>query len=178
MFRNMKIRMKLTLVCTVVVASAGCSHTAGSTQAAQLPVTRAAGLVAGPQSASAESATPIPGTDPAIQRWFLANGGAKVAFNNALLRAHDGVAAGKPGECQPLGATARVLLNVLPGLKGLSVAGQKLAAAFEIPVATFSIAASQCQAGDFAAAKATLDLGVKQQADAQAAVDEILDGDR
>lgn len=178
MFWKTKNWIKSTLVCIIAITVPGCSHPAGSPEAADSLATPAVpALVAAAQSGSAPS-TSIPGTDPAIQRWFLDNGGAKVAFNNALLRAERGVAAGRSTECRPLAATARVLLNVLPRLEGLSVAGHKLGAAYQIPVATFSVAASQCQAGDFPAAKAALDLGVSQQAEAQTEVDEILDGDR
>lgn len=201
MFWRASIWMNSAVLCTLMTASVGCSNPHGPAQNGRLSA--ASGLVAAPQSTAAVSpegtvspantaapeslaartamaprTTAIPGTDPAIQRWYLDNGGAKIAFNNALLRAERGVAATKSAECRPLAAGTRVLLNVLPKLKGLSVAGQKLAAAIEIPISTFSVAASQCVAGDFSTAKATFDLGVSQQADAQSTTDEILDGDK
>jgi hypothetical protein len=181
MFCRAKIWMNSAMACAVLSAATGCSHSADRAPD-QSGGRAAAGSVTGSQGPAAQSpaaqSTAIPGTDPAIQRWFLNNGAAKVAFNNALLRAERGVAAAKTAECQPLATSARVLVNVLPKLKGLSPAGQKLAAALEAPVATFGVAASQCLAGDFVAAKATLDVGVTQLADAQATVDEILDGDK
>lgn len=185
------------VLCVLMIALTGCSHPSGPASVDQPPgrsSARSAAAMppgstispldagrlenpAGRTDAAADAAA-IPGTDPAIQRWFLNNGTAKIAFNNALLRAEHGTAAGKSAECQPLVASSRALLNVLPKLKSLSVAGQKLAAAIEVPVSTFGIAASQCVAGDFSKAKSTLDLGIGQQADAQSTVDEILDGDK
>lgn len=84
----------------------------------------------------AAQATPVPGPDPGIQRWFLSNDAAKIAFNEALLRAERGVASGTAAECQPLNLAARALSGVLPTLAGLSAAGQKLAAAIQPAVTT------------------------------------------
>ncbi|MDQ1720633.1 MAG: hypothetical protein QOI26_367 [Pseudonocardiales bacterium] len=128
--------------------------------------------------APAAQHTSVPGTDPAIQRWFLGNGARKVAFNDALLRAERGVASANAPECRPLEVAARALSVVLPKLAALSAAGQKLATAIQPPIATFGTAAQACLAKDFPAAKTSLDLGVVQQADAQTTVDEILDGDK
>lgn len=183
MQRHAKIWINSAVISTVIAVSAGCSSPPGPAHTDQPPAPRLAAAAQGapawkavaPQAAQS---TAIPGTDPAIQRWFLDNGGAKVAFNDALLRAQRGVAAAKAAECQPLATAARVLSNVLPKLKGLSVAGQKLAAAIQTPVVTFGLAASQCLASDFSTAKATLDLGASQLANAQGTVDGILDGDR
>lgn len=187
MYWRVNIWIKSFVICTAMISAAGCGGAAELSRADQSPASTAIpGLVAAVPSSSiantrapqAPQSTAIPGTDPAIQRWFLNNGAAKVASNDALLRAERGTAAGKAAECQPLVASSRVLLNVLPKLKGLSVAGQKLAAAMQTPVATFGLAGSQCVAGDFSAAKATLDLGVSQQREAQSSIDEILDGDK
>ncbi|MDQ1743160.1 MAG: hypothetical protein QOE23_1499 [Pseudonocardiales bacterium] len=151
-----------------VAAASGCAGPAGPPAAADpSPASLAAGA----------TARPIPGTDPAIQHWFLDNGAAKVAFNNALLRAERGVANRSASECKPLSAAVGQLEKVLPKLAALSPAGQKLAAALQPAVATFDSAATACLARDFPAAQAALDTGVGQQADAQADVDEILDGD-
>jgi hypothetical protein len=121
--------------------------------------------------------TPIPGTDPAIQSWFLANGAAKVAFNDALLRAERGVASGTASECKPLSAATQTLSKALPKLAAFSPAGQKLAAAIQPALTAFGTAATACLAKDFVAAKTSLDVGIVQQADGQTTVDEILDGD-
>ncbi|HEY0167289.1 MAG TPA: hypothetical protein VGB75_09615 [Jatrophihabitans sp.] len=120
---------------------------------------------------------PIPGTDAAIQRWFLANDAVKVRFNDALLRAQRAVATGDAAECRPLDTAARALSTALPALRGLSPAGQELATAMQPPMTTFTTAASACLAQDFAAARAALDVGVVQQAAAQESVDEILEGE-
>lgn len=130
-----------------------------------------------PVAAAGVSAGPVPGTDPAIQRWFLDNDAAKVAFNDALLRAERGVASRTASECKPLSSAIARLDKVLPKLAALSPAGQRLAAAIQPAVTTFDSAATACQARNFPAAQLALDSGVVQQADAQATVDEILDGD-
>jgi hypothetical protein len=149
----------------IVGGSAGCASAADLSPPSALGITPAA------------QATAIPGTDPAIQRWFLANGDIKVAFNAALLRAERGVAAGIASECNPLQVAARALSGALPKLAALSPAGQKLAAAIQPAMTTFGTAAQACLAKDFDAAQVALDAGIVQQADAQASVDEILDGD-
>jgi hypothetical protein len=120
---------------------------------------------------------PIPGTDPAIQRWYLSNGAAKIAFNDALFAAEQAIPGHNASGCNRLDVAARGLLAVLPQLAGLSPAGQKLAAAMQPAITTFGTAAQACLAGNFAAAQTALDAGIVQQADAQTTVDEILDGD-
>jgi hypothetical protein len=162
--------------CTLVVllmvgSSAGCASTARPPAA----VDRSPGSAVG--FAPAAQATSIPGTDPAIQRWFLSSGAIKVAFNDALLRAERGVASSNAAECRPLDAAARALSVVLPKLAALSQAGQKLAAAIQPPITTFGTAAQACLAKNFPGAQTSLEAGIVQQADAQATVDEILDGD-
>lgn len=127
--------------------------------------------------AAAGAASAIPGTDPAIQRWFLDNGAAKAAFNDALLRAERGVARGAATECKPLSTALQKLDGALPKLATLSPAGRRLATAIQPALTTFGSAAMACLAMNFPAAQAALDAGVVQQADAQAEVDEILDGD-
>ncbi|MEO6504118.1 MAG: hypothetical protein ABIQ09_19695 [Jatrophihabitantaceae bacterium] len=127
--------------------------------------------------APAAQATAIPGTDPAIQRWFLSNDAAKIAFNDALLRAQRGVAGGKAAECHPLSVATEALGKALPKLAGLSPAGLKLAAAIQPVMTTFTTAATACLAKDFPAAQTALDAGVVRQADAQETIDEILDGE-
>lgn len=164
----------------VALLSAGCSSAASSNPSHAVAV--APSSPAGPASpaqggAAAPTAPPIPGTDAAIQRWFLANDAAKVRANDALLRAQRGVATGDAAQCQPLDAAARALLAALPSLRHLSPAGHALATTIQSPVTTFATAASACLAKDFAAARTALDAGVVQQADAQEVVDEILEGE-
>lgn len=149
----------------------------GCAASADPPVTadRSQGTVIG--TAVAGHALPVPGTDPAIQRWLLNNDAAKIKFNNALLQAQRGVATGKAAECKPLDTAARALLAAIPALHRLSLAGQKLAATIQAPMTTFASAAAACLTEDFAAAHTALDAGVVQQADAQEAIDEILEGE-
>jgi hypothetical protein len=141
------------------------------------PATEPAAAHPTPAVAPGGSAGAIPGTDPAIQRWFLDSGAAKIAVNDALLRAERGVAEGTAAECKPLSSALQKLSGALPKLAAVSPAGQRLAAAIQPPLATFDTAATACLAKNFAAARTALDAGVVQQADAQATVDEILDGD-
>jgi t-SNARE complex subunit (syntaxin) len=164
--------LKAIPTCTaaaILMLVSGCASPAGPPAAGD----RAPAVLA----AAAGSASPIPGTDPAIQRWFLDNDAAKVAFNDALLRAERGVAGHTASECTPLRSAVDRLNKVLPKLAALSPAGQKLAAAMQPAVTTFDSAATACLAKNFAAAQTALDSAVLQQADAQARVDEILDGD-
>lgn len=158
----------------VLVVLGGLSGCAGAAQeevaGGRVPASAGAGAAGG-------SASPVPGTDPAIQRWFLANGPAKVAFNDALLRAERGVARNTASQCKTLSAAVRLLNNALPRLSALSPAGQKLATAIQPALTTFDTAATACLGKNFPAAQTALDAGVVQQADAQAEVDEILDGD-
>jgi hypothetical protein len=167
MFSLVNTRLLPAVMLGIVTLSAGCAAGGPATE----PSLSKAAVTA------AASNHPIPGTDAAIQRWYLNNGAVKVAFNDALFRAERGVASGNASECRPLDVAGRALSAVLPKLKGLSPAGQKLAAAIQPPITTFETAAQACLAGNFAAARTALDAGIVQQADAQATVDEILDGD-
>lgn len=157
-------------VLLLVSAASGCANPSAPAGADPSPVLTVAAAAGG-------SAGPIPATDPAIQRWFLDNDAAKVAFNDALLRAERGVAGRTASECKPLGSAIARLDKVLPKLAALSPAGGQLAAAIQPAVTTFGSAATACLAKDFPAAQLALDAGVAQQAEAQAVVDEILDGD-
>jgi hypothetical protein len=150
-------------------ATSGCASSVQPPEAAD----RAPAVVA----AAGGQAGAIPGTDPAIQRWFLDNGAAKVAFNDALLRAERGVVSRSTSECMPLDSAISRLDKVLPKLAALSAAGQKLAAAIQPVLTTFDSATTACLTKNFPVAQTALDAGVARQADAQAEVDEILDGD-
>jgi hypothetical protein len=163
---------QLIALATIAVAT-GCTNPSSSATTEESQVA----AVATPAASVAPRATPIPGTDAAIQRWFLDNDAAKVRFNDALLRARRGVAAGSAAECKPLDTAARALLAALPALQRLSPAGQQLAATIQLPVTTFAAAATACLVKDFAAAQVALDAGVVQQAEAQETIDEILEGE-
>ncbi len=187
----------------LVLISTGCGRASTSTEGprdarANVPALAGQGLAPGGQGlapahthdtpapdAAADRAVPasqgadqaIPATDPAIQRWFLDNGAEKDRFNDALLRAQQAVAGKNPTGCRSLDAGTRGLASALPALERLSPAGQKLASTMRVPLTSFASAAASCLAGDFAAARAALDTGVAQQADAQHEVDEILEGE-
>jgi hypothetical protein len=126
----------------------------------------------------AAGALPIPGTDAGIQRWFLDTAAIKVRFNNALLQAERAAAGRAAAGCRPLAGETRAMLAALPALHRLSAPAIELATAIEPPLTTFATGADACLAGNFPAARSALQAGVIQQADAQQAVDEILDGDR
>ena len=132
------------------------------------------------QSAPRAAATPNqdPGANPSIQHWFLKVGNAQVAFDNALLRAEQGIAKHEASMCRPLEQKVQPILSAFPSLRNIaSAAGSELADTIEPAMRTFSRVAKRCTAGDFGGARALLRTGVRQQADAQNTIDEILDGD-
>jgi hypothetical protein len=203
--RLFDIRLCRLAMLALIVALTGCGKPATSTSPDRVPAAAAllgpadAGVVAAeadadpltglanaagafpprpdPAPASAGAAESIPGTDAAIQRWFLDNGAVKVRFNDALLQAWKAVAARDAARCRPLDSGVRALAAVLPALEELSPAGQKLAAAIRAPLTTFAAAATACLARDFPAARTALDSAAAQQGDAQESVDEILEGE-
>lgn len=120
----------------------------------------------------------IPGDDPSIQRWFLKVGKAQVAFDNALFRAEQGIARHVTSMCRPLDRKVQSILSALPRLRNIrSRAGSEIADAIEPGMKTFKQMGDRCAAGDFAGARVLMPTGVRQQADAQTKLDEILDGD-
>lgn len=134
---------------------------------------------AGPAADPVAAASSMPGADPAIQRWFLSIDKAKIAFDDALLRAERAVAASTSGGCSALDSTVKQIVAALPRMRALSSpAGAKIAAAVQPVMTTMGQAAASCLTGDFAAAQKSLNVGIGQQATAQASIDAILDGDQ
>jgi hypothetical protein len=162
----------------VVRSSPGAGLTAPTTSASS--ETSAAALNPAAGSGIAVAASTLPGADPTIQKWFLSVEKAKTAFNQALFQAQQGIKASSAVACQPLSRTARAIQAELPRLRSVqSPAGPKLADAVAPLMVTMTSIAASCMNGDFPAAQQLMDsTGVPQQADTQALIDEILDGDK
>jgi hypothetical protein len=142
---------------------------------------------------------PMPGTDPAMQRWFLAVDKARIAFNNVLLRAEAdiaggaGAAAGRSGtaagqaaagqagtaNCSALVAATALITKVLPALRKIPAGGAAVADAYGPSLDAFSAAGQACVKQDFAGAKQilgdTTQGAIAAYGLAQEEVDEILD---
>ena len=123
------------------------------------------------------TASAIPGTDPAIQRWFLLLDRAKTAFDKALFQAERGVANKMPSDCQALATTAQKITGQLPALVNVAPAGARLAAAISPVMQRMATMAAACLASDWTVASIAMSTGIAQQAQAQTVIDEILDGD-
>jgi hypothetical protein len=103
---------------------------------------------------------------------------AKIAFNNALFRAERGVTNHVSSDCQSLDTMVQKIVVELPGLTNSSPAGAKIAAAVRPVMDTMAVLAKDCLAGGWTAAVNDLNTAVPQQANAQALIDAILDGDQ
>lgn len=114
-----------------------------------------------------------PGTDPRVQQWFKDRDTLEIQLNDALLTVQRLTG--------PSGA-ARAACVRLDQITGQLLAGPRSpASALDAPVnagiAQFAQAAQACVRGDFPAMRKLLDDGAAQRANAQDAIDEILDGD-
>jgi len=161
------------LVCvSLVVLVAACANAPTSGSRDPVPIAAPTSLVHG-------ASGPIPGANPAIQRWFLSIDKAKAAFNNALFKAQQGIKASSSPACGPLDQTAKVIVAALPKLRSVpSPAGAKIADAVQPLMDTMAQVAALCRSGDFAGAQALLSTtGIPQQAATQQRIDEILDGE-
>lgn len=139
---------------------------------------QAAALGAGAPAAPAApaAAPPIPGTDPGIQHWFLLVDKAKIAFDNALRQAENQINTSS-GSCQPLLTTANAILTALSSLRAVTnPAALRIADAVKKLMTTMVSVATLCINND-SGTKTALATGIQQQADTQALIDEILDGD-
>jgi hypothetical protein len=165
----------ILLSATAVLFAASCGGTPGNGP----PPVDTQG-VGGGGTAVVVTASPIPGDDPAIQHWFLAIDTAKTAFDNALFKAERGISGSSSAACKPLVQTVRTIVGALPRLRSVpSPAGAKIADAVGPLMTTMGQVADLCTSGKFSAAQALLTAtGIPQQAEAQALVDEILDGDK
>ena len=142
----------------------------------------------------AAAAPPMPGTDPAMQRWFLNVDKARIAFNNVLLKAEAdvaagaGAAAGRAGaaagatgtaNCAALVAATGAITKLLPLLRKIAAGGAAVADAYAPSLDAFGAAGSACVKGDFAGAQAILgdtsSGAIAEYGVAQEQVDEILD---
>ena len=135
----------------------------------------------GPGVAAAPAgAAPMPGTDPAMQRWFLAVDKARIAFDNVLLRAEADIAAGTgTANCSALVSATALITKVLPVLAKIPAGGAAVADAYGPSLDAFAAAGQACVRGDFAGARTILgDTSTGAIAGygvAQEEVDEILD---
>jgi len=189
--RHVSLALRVASVLGVLVGATGCA-TAGGVPADQAVVApssttpsaaRSAAAVPHPEAPLGSGARPgaassVPGTDPSIQRWFLRIDTAKIAFNNALFRAERGVADHVSSDCQSLDTTVPRIVAQLPELTNASVAGAKIAAAISPVMDTMAALAKDCLAGSWTAAMNDMNTGIPQQANSQALIDAILDGDR
>ena len=134
------------------------------------------GLAAAPQV----PVGPMPGTDPAMQRWFLAVDKARIAFNNVLLRAEADIAGGSStANCSALVGATALITKVLPVLRKIPAGGAAVADAYGPSLDQFAAAGRACLQRDFAGAKTILGDtsggAIAEYGVAQEQVDEILD---
>jgi hypothetical protein len=147
-----------------------------------------------PPGAAPAAVAPMPGTDPAMQRWFLGVDKARVAFDNVLLRAEGDIAAGAKAasgrvgaagvaaptaNCSALVAATGAITKLLPVLRNIAAGGAAVADAYAPSLNAFAAAGSACVKGDFAGAQAILGDtskgAIAGYGAAQEQVDEILD---
>ena len=133
------------------------------------------GVVAAPAAVA-----PMPGTDPAMQRWFLALDKARIAFNNVLFRAEGDIAAGTgTANCSALVSATTLIIKVLPALRKIPAGGAAIADVYGPSLDQFAAVGAACVKRDFAGAKQILgDTSTGAIAGygvAQEEVDEILD---
>lgn len=135
----------------------------------------------GPAPTASAAPAAVPGTDPGIQRWFKTNEKLRITFNDQLLKAEQEIAAQSgTANCSALADTTAKVVTVLTALQNLPRGGGQIAAAYLPPMQKFSAVAVACRGGDYATAASLLGTtasgAVAEWADAQAVVDEILDG--
>jgi hypothetical protein len=114
-----------------------------------------------------------PGTDPRVQHWLKDRDGLEIELNNTLLTVQGltGPSAQSGAACARLDRVTRQLLG---GPRSPAVT---LDAPVNAGIAQFAQAAQACLRGDFPGMHRLLDDGATQRANAQDAIDEILDGD-
>jgi hypothetical protein len=122
----------------------------------------------------------MPGTDPHVQAWFKGAEKVQIAFDNALFKAEQDIAAGRgTSNCSALRDMTSKILAVLPKLAALPAGGALMAAQYTPPVQQFAEVAAQCASGNFAQARALLgdesSGAIAAYGKAQEQVDEILD---
>ena len=131
-------------------------------------------------AAAPAAVAPMPGTDPAMQRWFLAVDKARIAFNNVLLRAEADIAGGSgTANCSALVGATALITKVLPVLRKIPAGGAAIADVYGPSLDSFAAAGQACVKRDFAGAKQilgdTTTGAIAGYGVAQEEVDEILD---
>jgi hypothetical protein len=138
-------------------------------------VVLAAAPTGGPEASAQPAPTP-PGLQAPVQSWFKAREGDVVELNNALVplvQQQTPAAAAVRQACTRLAQATKSLSARGP------VPGQpKVDAAAQAGMAQFAQAAAACLAGDVAGAQRLAREGLAARADAQEALDELLEGER
>jgi hypothetical protein len=156
----MRTKIWLTVCGAAVAVAAGGGAVLAATTGAQQP----------PPNPSPPAA---PATDPRVQQWFKDRDALEIQLNDTLLAVQRFTG--------PSGA-ARSACARLDRVTGQLLGGpHSPAGALDVPVnagiAQFAQAAQMCLHGDFPGMRKLLDDGAAQRANAQDAIDEILDGD-
>jgi hypothetical protein len=145
----------------------------GGVLLAVLAVGWAAIAVAAPPAAPPPPPAVIVGTNPAVQAFFKNLEPQLIAFDDALQAAYQQLGQGPapgPGDgCQRLMNAADAMLAMVPAPK------QALTPLIVAGIGQVKAGAQQCLAGNAAAARNTLIAVGKARADAQLAIDEILE---
>lgn len=122
---------------------------------------------------AAAQAGPVPGTDPAVQKWFRDRDGLQIELNNALLPAQH-----LP---RPAAAARPVCTRLLKAAGVLSALSRVPSAPLQAPLRagldTFVQAATTCLAGDLPRAEQLVAQGLAARTAVSEQIDEILDGD-
>jgi hypothetical protein len=138
-----------------------------------LGVVPAAGAPSVPPVPAAAQQGPVPGTDPAVQKWFKAREGLQIELNNALLPAQH-----LP---RPAGAARPVCTRLLRAAGVLAALSRVPSLPLQEPVRagldTFVRAATTCLAGDLPQAEQLVAQGLAARTAVSEQIDEILDGE-
>jgi hypothetical protein len=144
--------------------------------AVMLGVLPAAGAPSAPDARPLPAAgqdSPVPGTDPSVQKWFKAREGLQIELNNALLPAQH-----LP---RPASAARPICTRLLRAAGALAVLSRVPSLPLQEPVRagldTFVQAATTCLAGDLPKAEQLVAQGLAARAAVSEQIDEILDGD-
>jgi hypothetical protein len=116
---------------------------------------------------------PVPGTDPAVQRWFKDRDGLQIELNDALVDARH-----LP---RPVSAARPVCIRLLRAAGVLAALSRVPSPALEVPVRagldTFVRAATTCLAGNLPGAEQLVAQGLAARTAVTEQIDEILDGE-
>jgi hypothetical protein len=116
---------------------------------------------------------PVPGTDPAVQKWFKDREGLQIELNNALVQTQK-----LP---RPASAARPACTRLLKAAGLLNALSRVPAGALEAPVRAgldqFVRGATTCLAGDLGGAEQLIAQGLAARTAVSEQIDEILDGD-